>query len=169
MAVTRQWIPNILTIVNLFAGVVAIIFTFYGHTVAPAVLIIGAALFDSLDGRVARRLNSTSEFGKELDSLADLVSFGVAPALLAYATQFSCLGWLGLALVAVFAVCGALRLARFNILHIKGYFIGLPITVAGPVLAVAAAFGHILGPLVLAVLLLVLAGLMISTIRVPKL
>lgn len=168
MAVTKRWIPNILTLVNLFAGVVAIILTYAGHTVVPALLVWGAALFDSLDGRVARRLNLASEFGRELDSLADLVSFGVAPALLAHAAQLHHLGWLGFALAALFAVCGALRLARFNITRVKGYFIGVPITVAGPLLAAAAVWSSHLGAMVLAVLLLILAGLMVSTIRVPK-
>lgn len=165
----KRWIPNILTLVNLFAGVTAIILTFSSYTVVPALLVLGAALFDSLDGRVARRLNMASEFGRELDSLADLISFGVAPAMLAYAVQFYRLGWLGFALAAVFTVCGALRLARFNILRVKGYFVGVPITVAGPVLAGAAVLSPWLGATALAVLLLVLAGLMVSTIRVPKL
>jgi len=77
---TKKWIPNLLTVINLFAGVIAILLAFGGKWLIAAGLIMGAALFDSLDGRIARRMNATSEFGRELDSLADLISFGVAPA-----------------------------------------------------------------------------------------
>ncbi|SDF17209.1 CDP-diacylglycerol--serine O-phosphatidyltransferase [Sporolituus thermophilus] len=165
---SRKWIPNLLTIVNLFAGLLAIMLAFTGMWTLAAALILGAALFDSLDGRVARRLNATSEFGKELDSLADLVSFGVAPATIDYMLNFSLLGWSGYLLAALFPICGALRLARFNIMNVRGYFVGLPITAAGPLLAGTALLGDFLPVAVQALVLLVLAGLMVSTLRVPK-
>ncbi|EAX47237.1 CDP-diacylglycerol--serine O-phosphatidyltransferase [Thermosinus carboxydivorans Nor1] len=165
---SRKWIPNLLAIVNLFAGLLAIMLAFTGNWTLAAALILGAALFDNLDGRVARRLNATSEFGKELDSLADLVSFGVAPATIDYMLNFSLLGWSGYLLAALFPICGALRLARFNSMNVRGYFVGLPITVAGPVLAGTALFGDFLPVAVQALVLLVLSGLMVSTLRVPK-
>lgn len=166
---SRKWIPNILTIINLFAGLVAILMAFNGKWVIAGALILGAALFDSLDGRVARRLNVTSEFGRELDSLADLVSFGVAPATIAYLLTFNQLGWGGYLLAALFPVCGALRLARFNIMNVRGYFVGLPITVAGPVLAGVVMLGSFLPISVQAIALLALSALMVSTVKVPKL
>jgi CDP-diacylglycerol---serine O-phosphatidyltransferase len=163
----RRWIPNILTVINLFAGLVAILLSFVRQWELAVALVFGAALFDSLDGRIARRLNVTSEFGKQLDSLADLVSFGVAPATITYLLVFAHSGWSGYVLAAVFPVCGALRLARFNISSVKGYYIGLPITVAGPILACSAFFTQSLLT-VQAVVLLILSGLMISTVKVPK-
>jgi CDP-diacylglycerol--serine O-phosphatidyltransferase len=165
----KRWIPNILTVINLFAGLVAIMLSFVQQWAFAVALIFGAALFDSIDGRIARRLNVTSEFGKQLDSLADLVSFGVAPATIAYLLNFSASGWGGYVLAAVFPICGALRLARFNISTIKGYYLGLPITAAGPVLAACAVFAPVLPTVVQALILLVLSGLMLSTLKVPKL
>jgi CDP-diacylglycerol---serine O-phosphatidyltransferase len=164
----RRWIPNVLTVINLFAGLVAILLSFVRQWELAVALILGAALFDSLDGRIARRLNVTSEFGKQLDSLADLVSFGVAPAIITYLLVFAHNGWSGYVLAAVFPVCGALRLARFNITSVKGYYIGLPITVAGPILACSAFFAQVVSVTVQAAILLILSGLMISTVKVPK-
>ncbi len=165
----RRWIPNVLTVINLFAGLVAIMLSLVDQWALAVALVFGAALFDSIDGRVARRLNVASDFGKQLDSLADLVSFGVAPALIAYQLNFANIGWSGFILATVFPICGALRLARFNISSIRGHFIGLPITIAGPVLAGVAYFGPMLPETAEAVLLLVLSGLMVSTVKVPKL
>lgn len=166
---SKKWIPNILTVFNLFAGLVAMLLAFAEQWLTAVGLIFAAALFDSLDGRVARRLNVTSEFGKELDSLADLVSFGVAPATVFYLLLLTGQGWTGYILAAVFPVCGALRLARFNVLNVKGYYVGLPITVAGPVLAGVALFGHNALPVDFqALVMLVLSGLMVSTLRIPK-
>lgn len=165
----RRWIPNVLTVFNLFAGLVAIMLTFVDQWALAVALVFGAALFDSLDGRVARRLNVASEFGKQLDSMADLVSFGVAPALISYQLVFDTIGWSGYVLAAVFPVCGALRLARYNVSSVRGHFVGLPATVAGPVLAAAAYFAPMLPVTAHAFLLLALSWLMVSTIRVPKL
>jgi CDP-diacylglycerol---serine O-phosphatidyltransferase len=167
-SVPRRWIPNILTVFNLFAGVVAILLALVQQWALAVGLIFAAALFDSLDGRVARRLNVASEFGKQLDALADLVSFGVAPAILAYLLVFSQSGWSGFVLVTVFPVCGALRLARLHIGSVKGYFVGLPLTVAGPALAASAYFAQLLPAAVQAIILIVLAGLTVSTVKVPK-
>ena len=164
----RRWIPNILTVINLFAGLVAIMLALVQQWALAVGLIFAAALFDSLDGRVARRLNVTNEFGKQLDSMADLVSFGVAPAIIAYLLDFSGIGWAGCILAAVFPVCGAIRLARFNVSVVRGHFVGLPITVAGPVLAAWAYFAQMMPVTVQALVLLGLSVFMVSTVRVPK-
>lgn len=164
----KRWIPNILTVINLFAGVVAILLALVQQWALAVGLIFGAALFDSLDGRVARRLNVASEFGKQLDSLADLVSFGVAPAVLTYLLVFTQSGWSGYLVAAVFPVCGALRLARFQISDVKSYYVGLPLAAAGPILAASAYFAQVLPAAVQAVILLALSGLMVSTVKLPK-
>ena len=165
----KRWIPNTLTVLNLFAGVLAMLLALGEQWLAAVGLIFGAAMFDSLDGRVARRLNVTSEFGKELDSLSDLVSFGVAPATVFYLLLLIDQSWSGALLVIVFPVCGALRLARFNVTNVRNYYVGLPITAAGPLLAGMALFGRNILPLPLQeIVLLLLAGLMVSTFKVPK-
>lgn len=165
----RRWIPNILTVTNLSAGLMAILLSLVEQWALAVALVFGAALFDSLDGRVARRLNVASEFGKQLDSLADLVSFGVAPALIAYQLVFADIGWSGYVLATVFPVCGALRLARFSVSGVRGHFVGLPLTVAGPVLAACAYFVPVLPVTGQEIVLLVLSGLMVSTVKVPRL
>jgi CDP-diacylglycerol---serine O-phosphatidyltransferase len=164
----KSWIPNILTSLNLFAGLVAIMLTITSHVYWAAALIWAAALLDGADGRVARRLDVTSDFGKELDSLADLVSFGVAPAILINYMAFQEYSWWIYLVVSMFPVAGALRLARFNVQNIKGYFVGLPIPAAGGLLTLVALFSPGLPDLVSILILVVLAGLMVSTIRVPK-
>jgi CDP-diacylglycerol--serine O-phosphatidyltransferase len=164
----KSWIPNLLTSLNLFAGILAIMLTITSHVYWAAGLIWGAILFDGADGRVARRLNVASDFGKELDSLADLVSFGVAPTMLLYFMAFSHYGWWIYPVIGLFPVAGALRLARFNVQDIKGYFVGLPIPAAGGLLTLLALFSQVLPEIILIMGLLCLSGLMVSTIRVPK-
>jgi CDP-diacylglycerol---serine O-phosphatidyltransferase len=110
----NRMVPNVLTLLALCAGMTAIRFAIDGSFQAAVFSIIAAGMFDGLDGRIARLLKSTSRFGAELDSLSDFVSFGVAPAALLYLWTMSALGSLGWAIVLVFAVCCALRLARFN-------------------------------------------------------
>lgn len=166
---SKRWIPNMLTVFNLFAGIMAILLSLLEDWYAAAALVLGAALFDSLDGRIARRLNVSSEFGKQLDSLADLVSFGVAPAVIAYMLNFMNTGWSGYILVALFPICGALRLARFNTVSFKGHYQGLPITAAGPLLAGIALLGGSFPYEFNAMVLVSLSALMVSTIKVPKL
>ena len=132
-------------------------------------LIWSAALFDTLDGRVARRLNATRPFGRELDGLADLISFGLAPAVLFYLLLFEEFNWSGVLAAGVFPLCGALRLVRFPAADVKNYYVGLPLAAAGPLLAGVSFFGSRILPAVWQeIILLVLAGLMVSTIRLPK-
>ena len=166
----RSIIPNALTALNLVLGIGAIIATFNGEFYQAALFIIAAMVSDGLDGRVARYLNASSEFGKELDSLCDLVSFGVAPAILAYAFLLKDLpGVIGYIIAAFFATCGALRLARFNVNTdvIKGYFMGLPIPAAGCVVTTFIMLGIKPPVFIFAIMMIICGYLMVSTIKYP--
>ncbi|WP_248929056.1 CDP-diacylglycerol--serine O-phosphatidyltransferase [Paenibacillus hamazuiensis] len=163
-------LPNVFTVGNLFLGIISIILVFNGNPELAAIMVIVAMLLDGLDGRVARALNAQSEFGKELDSLSDVISFGVAPAFIMYVTAFTSLNaaaaWI---VTAVFPICGALRLARFNVIAgTPGYFIGLPIPAAGGVLCTLALFHEQLGTTVLLISTLALSYLMVSTVKYPN-
>ncbi len=131
----NRMIPNILTLFALCAGVTAIRYGLHEEWERAIIAIVIAAVFDGLDGRIARLLRGTSKFGAELDSLSDFVSFGVAPALLIYLWTMRNAGGLGWALVLLFPVCAALRLARFNTMagtpeppppFVHSFFIGVP-------------------------------------------
>ncbi len=165
----KSIIPNAMTALNLVLGMFAIFSMLNDSFITASILIFSALVVDGLDGRVARFYGVSSEFGKELDSLCDLVSFGVAPALLAYLFSLQQYGLLGGFVAAAFATCGALRLARFNVNTgvVKGYFMGLPIPTAGCVVATFVMTG--INPAAWMFLLFVtfFAYLMISTIRYP--
>lgn len=165
----RNIIPNALTALNLVLGVFAIISTFHGSFSTAALLIVAALVADGLDGRVARYFNASSEFGKELDSLCDLVSFGVAPAILAYAFVLKDYGITGALVAAAFATCGALRLARFNVNTgvVRGYFMGLPIPASGCVIATFVMLGIKSSGWLFVIMVAIFAYLMVSTIRYP--
>jgi CDP-diacylglycerol--serine O-phosphatidyltransferase len=163
-------LPNWFTIGNLFLGIVAIIMVFNARTDVASILVIVAMLLDGLDGRVARALNVQSEFGKQLDSLSDVISFGVAPAFVMYVAEFqhvhAAIGWF---VTALFPICGALRLARYNVhAGIPGFFIGLPIPVAGGVLCTLALFASSIPTWVIVVVSLVLSVLMVSQVKYPS-
>ena len=131
-------LPNLFTTGALFAGFYAIISAISGHYETAAVAIFMAMILDSLDGRVARMTNTQSEFGAQYDSLSDMVSFGVAPALVIYLWAFASLGRVGLFAAFVHTAGGALRLARFNTQIAsadKRYFQGLPSPAAAAILA----------------------------------
>ena len=167
------WLPTLFTVGNLFCGYLSIWRSIQGAFEAAAILIIAAAVLDALDGRVARWTHSTSEFGEEYDSLADLVSFGVAPAVLAYSWGLSDFPRPGFVASFLFVVCGSMRLARFNIqtkVADKRYFVGLPIpaaagTIATLVLATPERLVERVWMAGLLVLTILLSYLMISTIR----
>ena len=165
----RSIIPNALTALNLVLGVCAIISTFNGEFYRAALFVVAAMISDGLDGRVARYLKVSSEFGKELDSLCDLVSFGVAPAILAYAFLLKDFGIIGYIVAAFFATCGALRLARFNVNAgtVKGYFMGLPIPAAGCVVATFIMLGIKPEGWIFPIIVTIFAYLMVSTIKYP--
>ncbi|CAH1219825.1 hypothetical protein PAECIP111893_04619 [Paenibacillus plantiphilus] len=165
-------IPSLFTVANLFLGIVAILLVFPENAKPEiaAMMVIIAMLMDGVDGRVARALNAQSEFGKELDSLSDVISFGVAPAFIMYSVAFQELSaapaWI---ITALFPICGALRLARFNVVSgMPGYFIGLPIPAAGGVLATLALFHKDISVAVLMASTLILSFLMVSTIKYPN-
>ena len=131
-------LPSILTTFGMFAGFYSIIASINGDFTLAAISIMVAMLWDTLDGRVARLTNTQSDFGAEYDSLADLVSFGVAPALLVYEWSLSDLGRIGWLAAFIFLACAALRLARFNTqvgISDKRYFQGLPSPAAAGVIA----------------------------------
>ncbi len=131
-------LPNVITTANLFCGFYSLIFSIKGEFKYAAISVVVAAIFDLLDGRLARLTHATSKFGAEYDSLCDLVSFGVAPAMLMYLWALQPFGRLGLMACFLFAACGALRLARFNVqvgVVEKNYFQGLPIPMAAGIVA----------------------------------
>jgi CDP-diacylglycerol--serine O-phosphatidyltransferase len=177
-------LPNLFTVTSIFCGFYSI--TLSAGEAAPwqlyqaALAIFFAMFFDAFDGRVARLTKTQSQFGVELDSLADVVSFGVAPALLIYRWALAPLGFFGLFVAFSFAACGALRLARFNVLAQRSshsgasrFFVGLPIPLAAgmSISLVIAHHGMGDGPLPesacipVAIVLAGLAVLMVSTIR----
>lgn len=131
-------LPNLFTTAALFSGFFAIIASMHGRFEAAAVAIFAAMVMDGLDGRVARLTNTQSKFGAEYDSLADMVSFGVAPALVAFNWSLSGLGKFGWACSFIYVACAALRLARFNTqidTADKNYFSGLASPSAAAVIA----------------------------------
>lgn len=162
-------IPNALTCSNLVFGFLAIIAAYHEMFTAAALLVVVAMVADGLDGRVARYFGVSSEFGKELDSLCDAGSFGVAPAFLIYVYMLKDFGWLGAIVAAAFATCGALRLARFNVMTgvVKGYFLGLPIPAGGCVVATFVMTGLRPPGWWLLVGVAVFAYLMVSTVKYP--
>ncbi len=129
----KSYIPNSFTFGNLAFGILSILFTMDGKYHLAAFAVIGAALLDRYDGRIARKFNASSKLGVELDSLADLISFGVAPSILGWALFLSDYGIIGYIVVCAFPICGAYRLARFNVnvSEFDNVFMGIPITIAG--------------------------------------
>jgi len=168
-------IPNLLTTGNLFSGLFSIVMVFEANYVAAAIAILVAMVFDMLDGKSARLMNSTSQFGVEYDSLADVVAFGVAPGLLIYSWALSAQGKAGAAVMFAFVACGALRLARFNVMTATSeskYFTGLPIPAAAGVVATLVIFDHHIvrmgaevKPIIILIITLALAFLMVSTVK----
>lgn len=160
------------TLGNLFCGFLSIGFAADGQYKNAAILILIGMMLDSMDGRVARMLKAESPLGKELDSLADIVTFGVAPSFLVYYTYFYQFELLGFAIAGLFPLFGAYRLARFNISPPsanKDYFIGVPITAAGGILAILTLFGETFPNIVTTVVFTALCFLMISRLRIPSL
>lgn len=168
-------VPNFVTTANMFCGFYSIIASIQGDFVTGAWAIIAAAVFDMLDGRIARLAKATSQFGVEYDSLSDLMSFGVAPAILLYLWGLEPFGRLGWAAAFLFMTCGALRLARFNVRAAtapKNYFQGLPIPMAAGVVATFVIFCQVMGwtemQFTMLLLSFGLASLMVSTIPFPS-
>lgn len=188
MSVLRYSIPNSLTALSLLLGLGSIVTAQIGELEFAAWLIVWCGLLDTMDGIAARLLKATSSFGAEFDSMADLISFGVAPGVLIFNAGLQIAGvevesgqfWVLLAACGVFVLAGAMRLARFNLTSSEprtGWFAGIPITAAGGGLLssmVIVLLRHddiaVLLPLHLyfPILMFVLALLMISRLRFPK-
>lgn len=165
-------LPSLFTTGNLFCGFFAIINSFSHQFEKASIAIILAGLFDLLDGRVARITNSQSKFGIEYDSISDVVSFGLAPAILTYVWVLEPFGRLGWAGAFFFAACGALRLARFNTISEelpKSFFVGLPIPAAANMVATTfLAYKEVQFEYVEPIMLFLMFGLgslMVSTVR----
>ena len=167
-------LPNLLTTGNLLCGFWSIISVFQERFYLAAVAILLAAVFDVFDGKVAKLSGATSKFGMQYDSLADLVSFGIAPALLAFSWALRPYGKFGWLAAFLFVACGAIRLARYNVMASSGetkYFKGLPIPVAAAMIAFTILLYFQLietdwvKDIVILVMIYILAFLMVSNIR----
>lgn len=166
-----KMIPSLLTVGNLILGLVALLLSSRGYASDAALLVVIGMALDGLDGRTARYFHAETEFGKELDSLSDIVTFGVTPAFIMYNVILQYEGWVGMVIAVLFPVAGALRLARFNIQKTSTkYFVGLPITAAGGVLATLALYRNLLEPaaVILPVGMILLSILMVSRVRYPN-
>ncbi|MBT8110356.1 MAG: CDP-diacylglycerol--serine O-phosphatidyltransferase [Gammaproteobacteria bacterium] len=188
MSVLRYSIPNSFTALSLLLGVASIVTTQLGDLELAAWIIVWCGLLDVLDGASARLLKATSSFGAEFDSMADLVAFGVAPAVLMLNAGLQLGGidydtgqfWVLMVATSVFVLAGAMRLARFNLVSDQpstGWFTGIPITAAGGAMVSSVVLVLIRYPdigaslplhLYMPVLMFVLALLMISRLRFPK-
>lgn len=179
---SKAIIPNSFTALNALCGYISITQTLYGNYDWAFYFIIFAGLFDLFDGILARLVKTSSEFGVQLDSLSDVISFGVAPAFLIFHTALQELGWIGIIVSGIYLVFGAFRLARFNV-QVTDYaektdFKGLPIPIAALTLSsfvwnfykngeIAAPFDMFVIPLIV-----LLSFLMVSTVKynaLPKL
>ncbi|UCF82352.1 MAG: CDP-diacylglycerol--serine O-phosphatidyltransferase [Desulfobacteraceae bacterium] len=171
-------LPNLFTSASLFGGFYAIIAGIQGRYEAAAIAILISCVLDALDGKIARFTRATSHFGIEYDSLSDLVAFGVAPGVLAFQWALAPFGRLGWLASFMYVICGALRLARFNVQKGKvdaRYFKGLPIPAAASFIASLILFSNAIGGLLpgskhilIIMLIYVLSFLMVSTINYPS-
>ena len=158
-------IPNMITSGSVLCGMFSLMLTYRDHFLPSALVLVIAVFFDYMDGRVARSLGGSSAFGEELDSLADSLSFGAAPAFLIYAAYLTeASGMSGPVGAAFFTLCGVLRLARFNVTHTTGGFQGLPIPAGGLALASVVIARIPLTPHLAIAAMVGLGCLMISTI-----
>lgn len=159
---------NIITITNMSFGGAAIMATLNESYSYSVLLIFIAAFLDRYDGKVARKFNQESELGKQLDSMADIISFGVAPALLMYEMALTDFGVTGMMMAVMYIAAGALRLARFNVMDSTGYFVGLPITAAGTLLTFSYFFTNVFSGMFYLIFFPVLAVFMVSTFTLKK-
>ncbi|PLS15155.1 CDP-diacylglycerol--serine O-phosphatidyltransferase [Bacillus sp. M6-12] len=159
---------NVITLFNLSLGGFAIIAGINGQLNLSLLLIFLAALADRFDGMVARRFNCESELGKQLDSMSDIISFGVAPALLIYQGILFEFGAPGTFFTVFYIGCGAFRLAKFNITESNGYFTGLPITAAGCLATLSFLAIPYMAPVLFIFMMIVLSLLMISPFKLKK-
>lgn len=165
----RRLVPNSISSTSLIFGVLSIFCTIEKDFFYAAVFIIAAVIADSMDGRAARLLGVSGDFGKELDSLCDLGSFGVAPAIMIYQYGLTELDLAGKVIAALFTVGGAMRLARFNVnaANVKGYFQGMPIPAGACCLATYVLSGYQFSVELVAAMTLVIAVIMYSNVKFP--
>lgn len=182
MKISKTVWPNIITLGNLSLGMVAILLVTNSSPkndllVKASFLVMFAALTDRFDGKVARRLNAVSDLGKELDSLADLVSFGIAPIVIAWKMSLMSLGPVGAVICVLYPLAGAYRLARFNSTEFDNVFMGVPITIAGALLslinlvnsfAIVKNRFNLTYTIVTAIAALLLSYLMVCKIKIDK-
>ncbi len=167
-------LPNLFTTGSVFCGFYAFIAVSNEKFLVAAWAIVIAAVFDMLDGRIARLTKTTSAFGLQYDSIADVISFGMAPAFLVYSWVLKPFGRMGWMAAFLYLLCGALRLARFNVTKpdVKdNQFIGLPIPSAAVMIAsIVIVFGKMMDhrPMFMAAVVYFLAFLMVSNIRYPS-
>lgn len=172
----KAMIPNACTAANLFFGMLSIIATYEGDYLWASIYIFFALIADGLDGRIARALGVSSEFGKEMDSLCDLGSFGIAPAFLAYSFCLHSFGTFGKAAAIIFALCGMWRLARFNVSTdiVHGFFMGLAIPAGGCIVASTTMLFSELNihpenfGMVYPITIIIVAYLMVSHVHYPN-
>ena len=166
----KSYIPNLFTFLNLSLGIFSILFTLTGKTNYAAFMVIAAAIIDRYDGRIARKISASSNIGKELDSLSDLISFGAAPAILGFSLFLKYFGIIGYIITIIYPIAGAYRLARFNVTQFNSIYTGIPITIAGFVISVDYLISiYIVRHFVISSLLLILLSyLMVSNIKVKK-
>ena len=170
-------LPSLFTSASLFGGFYAIIAAIQGRFEAAAIAIFISAVFDGLDGRVARFTGTASHFGTEYDSLADLVAFGVTPAIVAYLWAMESFGRLGWLAAFMYVICGALRLARFNVEKENlpsNYFKGLPIPIAACFIASVILFSNAIQGftdskhILIIIMIYALSFLMVSSVKYPS-
>lgn len=161
-------VPAGITLLNSLAGFSAILLAINGFYLLSATAIILAGVFDFFDGRVARWLKRTSSFGVELDSLADTVSFVIAPTTLIYLTFLKNLSYFGLFICGVAVVCGIVRLAKFNLKVLPDFFEGLPTPAYGILVSLLIISGANLETILHAALIGVVCFLMITRIKYPN-
>ena len=172
----RRFLPNLCTSMNLVFGMCSILSTYSGDLVWGSIFILLALVADGLDGRTARFFGVSSEMGKEMDSLCDLGSFGIAPGFLAWAFVLHNYGLLGVAVVILFAVCGMWRLARFNVNAsvVHGYFMGLAIPAGGNIVAMTTLLFVTMGVnplsfgLAYPIIMAIVGYLMVSHVHYPN-
>lgn len=167
----KHLIPNVVTLANIALGFMGMVAAAQHQFERAVIFLFCAAMCDLADGKLARALNASSEFGMQLDSLSDMVSFGIAPAVLIYLSVLYKLGTAGMAIALVYPLCGALRLARYNVDEApisKVTFLGCPIPIAAGYILSLVMVRDALPVWLVAAATLGMAGAMVSTLKVPK-
>ena len=171
-----DYLTNFLTGLSLAGGFMAVIFSLEGHFTYACWAIILSVIFDGLDGQVSRRNPVPSEFGKQLDSFVDAVSFGIAPSVFGYIFIYRDFNLAAISVLFIYLVCSVMRLAEYNITpkeRLTSYFYGLPTTVSGAILAsftlIYRKYTQLPPPFIFLLIVLCLSVLMVSKLKYPNL